>query len=46
MNLIKSVVCRVVYIATGTRNWREFILFVFYGAFLLWVIFDILGVYS
>ena len=42
MNLIKSVV----YTLTGTQNWREFILFLGYGAFLLWVIFDVMGVYA
>jgi len=46
MNLIKSIVCAVVYTLTGTRSWREFILFLGYGAFLIFIIYDILGVYQ
>lgn len=41
MNLIKSVV----YKLTGTENPVELALFTFYGAFLIWVIFDVMGVY-
>ncbi len=42
MKYLKSIL----FIATGTRSWREFSLFLGYGAFLIWFIFDILGVYK
>ena len=42
MKYLKSIL----FLATGTKSWREFLLFVSYGGFLLWVIFDILGVYQ
>ena len=41
MKYLKSIL----FLASGTRSWREFILFLGYGAFLLWVIFDVMGVY-
>lgn len=42
MKYLKSIL----FFATGTRSWRELLLFTLYSIFLLWVIFDILGVYQ